>query len=174
MSMHYFYINNYNDKDLLLNYGYSQSYDFSSSHVQMWELDHKEGWVLKNWCFRTVALEKILESPLDSKEIKPVNPKGNQLWILTGRTNAKAESPVLWLPDAKSWLIGKLRCWERLKAKGEGGNRGWDGWRHHQLNGHVFEQTLGYSGGQRSLACYSPWGRKACPCQQSLSLSLRG
>ena len=83
----------------------SQSYAFSSSHVQMWELNHKEGWALKNWCFWTVVLEKTLESPLDSKEIKPVNPKGNQPWIFTGRTDA--EAPKLWLPDAKNWLIGK-------------------------------------------------------------------
>ena len=82
---------------------YTQSYDFSSSHVWMWELDHKEGWALKNWFFQTVVLEKTLESPLDCKEIKPVNPKGNQPWIFTGRTDA----PILWPPDAKSQLIGK-------------------------------------------------------------------
>ena len=86
---------------------YSQSYGFSSSHVWMWELDCKEGWVPKNWCFWTVVLEKTLESPLDSKEIKPVNPRGNQPWIFIGRTDAEAEAPVLWSPDAKSWLIGK-------------------------------------------------------------------
>ena len=86
---------------------YSQSYGLSSSHVQMWELDHKEGWASKNWCFQTVVLEKALDSPLDSKEIKPVNPKRNQPWIFIGRTNDEAEVPILWLPDAKSWLIGK-------------------------------------------------------------------
>ena len=85
----------------------SQSYGFSSSHVLMWELDHKEGWVLKNWFFQTGVLEKALESPLDSKEIKPVNPRGNQSWIFIGRTDAEAEAPILWLPDAKSQLIGK-------------------------------------------------------------------
>ena len=84
----------------------SQSYGFSSSHVQMWEVDHKEGWVPKNWCFQIVML-KTLKSPLDNKEIKPVNPKGNQPWIFTGRTDAKAEVPILWPPDAKSWLIEK-------------------------------------------------------------------
>ena len=73
----------------------------------MWELAHKEGWVPKNWCFWTVVLEKTLESPLDSKEIQPVHPKGNQPWIFIGRTDAEAEAPVLWPPDAKSWLIGK-------------------------------------------------------------------
>ena len=84
----------------------SQSYGFSSSHVWMWELDHKESWVPKNWCFWSVMLEKTLESPLDCKEIKPVNPKGNQSWIFIGRTDAKAEAPVLWPPDVKNWLIG--------------------------------------------------------------------
>ena len=86
---------------------YSQSYGFSGSHVQMWELDHKEDWALKNWCFGTVVLEKTLESPLDCKEIKPVNPKGNQPQIFIGRTDVEAEAPILRPPDAKSWLIGK-------------------------------------------------------------------
>ena len=85
----------------------SQSYGFSSGHVWMWELDHKESWALKNWCFWTVVLEKTLESPLDCKEIKPVHPKGNQSWIFIGRTDAEAEAPILWPPDAKNWLIGK-------------------------------------------------------------------
>ena len=84
----------------------SQSYGFSSSHVQMWELEHKKVWVPKNWCFQTVVLEKTLESPLDCKEIKPVNPKGNQPWIFIGRTDAEAEAPILW-PPAQSQLIGK-------------------------------------------------------------------
>ena len=78
-----------------------------SPYIWMWELDHKEGWVLKNWCFWTVVLEKILESPLDYNEIKPVNPKGNQFWIFIGRTDAEAKAPVLWLRDSKSWLISK-------------------------------------------------------------------
>ena len=86
---------------------YSQNYDFSSSHVWMWELDHKKGWAVKHWYFLIVVLEKTLKSPLNSKEIKPVNPKGNQFWKLIGRTDAEAEAPVLWLPDSKSWLIGK-------------------------------------------------------------------
>ena len=81
---------------------YSQSYGFSSSHVQVWELGHKEGWVLKNVCFQIVVLEKTLERPLDSKEMKPVNPKGNQSWIFTERTDVEAETPILWPPDAKS------------------------------------------------------------------------
>ena len=86
---------------------YSQSYGFSSSHVWVWKLNHKEGWVPKSWFFWIVVLEKTLESPLESKEIKPVNPKGSQSWILIGRTDAEAEAPTLWPPDAKSWLIGK-------------------------------------------------------------------
>ena len=137
----------------------NQSYGFSSSHVWMWELNHKEGWVLKNWYFWTVVLEKTLESPLDSKEIKPVNPKGNQLWIFIGRTDAGA--PIIWLPEAKIWLIGKdpdaKKDWgwgEKAVTRDE-----MVGW-HHQLNGHEFEQTPGDSVGQESLACCSPWGRK--------------
>ena len=86
---------------------HSQRCGFSSSYVQMWELDHRESWALKNWCFWIVVLEKTLECPLDSKEIKPVNPKGNKPWIFIGRTDAEAEAPALWPPDAKSWLIGK-------------------------------------------------------------------
>ena len=85
----------------------SQSYGFSSSHVRMWELDYKESRVPKNWCFWTVVLEKTLESPLNCKEIQPVHPKGNKSWIFIGRTDAEAETPVVWPPDAKNWLIGK-------------------------------------------------------------------
>ena len=96
-SRHYF-----TDKGL-----YSQSYGFSSSHVWMWELGHKESWALKNWCFWTVVLEKTLESTLDCKEIKSVSPKGNQSWIFIGRTDAEAQASILWPPDANSWLIGK-------------------------------------------------------------------
>ena len=108
---------------------YSQSYGSSSSHVQMWELDHKQGWMPKNWCFQTVVLKKTLESPLDCKEIKPVHHKGNQSWIFIGRTDAKAEAPILWPPDAKSWLIEKdLDAGKDRGAGGEGDNRGWDGW----------------------------------------------
>ena len=86
---------------------YSQKNSFSSSHVQMWELDQKEGWVPKNWCFWTVVLEKTLECPLDSKEIKPVNPKGNQSWIFIGRTDAEAQASIILLPDVMNWLTGK-------------------------------------------------------------------
>ena len=86
---------------------YNQSYGFSSSHVWMWELDHKEDWVPKNWCFWIVVLVKTLESPLDYKEIKPTNPKGNQLWIFIRRTDTEAEAPILWTPTVTSWLMEK-------------------------------------------------------------------
>ena len=86
---------------------YSQSYGFSSSHVWMWELDWEESWALKNWCFWIVMLKKTFESPLDCKEIQPVHPEGNQSWMFIGRTDAEAEAPILWPPDAKYWLIGK-------------------------------------------------------------------
>ena len=82
-------------------------YGFSCSHVQMWELDYKEGWAMKNWCFGTVVLEKTLESPLDCKEIQSVHPKGDQSWVFIGRTDAEAETPILWPPVAKSWVIVK-------------------------------------------------------------------
>ena len=113
---------------------------FSSSHVRMWELDYKESWAPKNWCFLTVVLEKILESPLDSKEIQPVHPKENQSWIFIGRIDAEGETPILWPPDAKNWLLGKDpdsgKSW-RQEEKGTTKNEmvGW----HHRLNGHEFE-----------------------------------
>ena len=105
---------------------YSQSYGFSSSHVWMWELDHKESWALKNWCFWTVVLEKTLKSPLDCKEIKPVNPKGNQPWIFTARTDA--EAPILWPPDAKTRLIRKNPDGGKDWGQEEKWETGWDGW----------------------------------------------
>ena len=104
---------------------------FSSSHVWMWELEYKESWGPKNLCFWTVVLEKTLESPVNCKEIQPVHPKGNQSWIFIGGTDVEAETPMLWPPDKKSWLIWKEKrpwCWERLKAGGEGDDRGWDSW----------------------------------------------
>ena len=107
---------------------YSQSYDFSSSHEWIWELDHKEGWTLKNWCFWTVVLEKTSESPLDSKEIKPVNPKGTQPWTSIGRTDAEAEAPILWPPDVNSELIGKDPDAAKDWGQEEKSNREWDGW----------------------------------------------
>ena len=95
----------------------------------MWELDCEEGWVPKNWCFWTVGLEKTLEGPLDSREIQLVHSKGDQSWVFIERTDVEAETPILWPPDVKSWLIWKdPDCWERLRAGGEGEDRGWDGW----------------------------------------------
>ena len=102
---------------------------FFCGHVWMWELDHKEGWAPKSRCFWIMVLAKTVESPLDSKEIKPVNPKGSQSWIFIERTDAEAETPVLWPPNVKSWLIRKRPwCWERMRAGGEEGDRWWDGW----------------------------------------------
>ena len=127
----------------------------------LWQLDHREGWAPKNWCFQTVVLENTFESSSDSKEIKPVNPKGNQPWIFIGRTDAEAKAPILWPPDVKSWLTGKDpdsgKDW-RQEEKGitEDEMVGW-----HQLRDrHEFKQTLGDGEGQGSLVCYSPWGHK--------------
>ena len=136
-------------------------YGFSSSHVWMWELDYKESWALKNWCFWTMVLEKTLESPLDSKEIQPVHPKGNQSWIFIGRNDAEAEIPILWQPDAKGWLILKDpdagKDWgQEEKGMTEDEMAGW----HHQLDGCEFEWTPGVGDGQGSLACCDSWGRK--------------
>ena len=138
-------------------------YGLSSGHVWMWKLDHKAGWVLKNWCFWTVVLEKTRESPLDCKEIKPVNPRGNQprIFIFIGRTDAEAETPILWTPDVKSWFIGKDpdagKDWgQEEKGVTEDDVVGW----HHWLHGHEFEQTLEDNERQGSLSCCSPWGCK--------------
>ena len=138
-------------------------------HVWMWELDHKESWVQKNWCFWTVVLEKTLESPLDCKEIKPVNPKGNQSWNFIGRTDAEAEAPILWLRDVKKWLTGKDpeagKDWKQ-EEKGTTDNEmvGWHCW----LNGHEFEQVLGVGDGQGGLVCYNPWGCKESDTTEQL------
>ena len=139
----------------------SQSYGFSSSRVWVWELDCKESWALKNWCFWTVVLEKTLESHLDCKEIWPVRPKRNQSWIFIGRTDAKAETAILWPPDVKNGLTGKDldagKDWRREeKGTTENAMVRW----HHQLNGHELEQAPGVGDRQGSLVCFSPWGRK--------------
>ena len=127
---------------------------------------------MKNWRFLTVVLEKILESPLDSK-IKPVNATGNQPWIFIGKTDAEAEASILWPTNVKSWLIGKDpdagKDWKEEKGTTEGEMVGW----HHWLNGHEFEQTLGDSGGQGSLACCSPWGHKESDTIQWLNNTVR-
>ena len=136
-------------------------YGFSSGHVWIWELDYKERWAPKNWCFWTVVLEKTLESPLDCKEIKPVNTKGNQSWLFTGRTDVEAETPILWPPHAKSWLIWKDpdagKDW-RQEEKGmtEDEMVGW----YHQLNGHGFGWTLGVGDGQGGMPCCGSWGHR--------------
>ena len=127
-------------------------------HVWMWKLDHKEGWVPKNWCFRTVFLEKILESLLDCKESQPINPKGNQPWIFIGRTDAEAEAPVLWPPHAKGWLIRKDpdagKDWKRVeKGMTEDEMVGWNHW----FNEHELGQAQRDGEGQGSLACWSSW-----------------
>jgi len=127
----------------------------------MWELDHKESWVPKNWCFWIVVLEKTLESPLDCKEIQPIHPKGNQSWILIRRTDVEAATPILWPRDVKNWLIGKDpgagRGWgQEEKGTTEDEMAGW----HHRLYGHEFEWTLGVGDGQGGLACCNPWDCK--------------
>ena len=139
----------------------SQSYGFSSSHVCMWELDHKESWALKNWCFWTVVLDKTFENVLDYKEIKPVNLKRNQSWIFTGRSDVEAETPIVWPPDAKNWLLGKDpdagKDW-RWEEKGTTEEE--KDWWHHRLNGDEFEQAPGVGDRQGSLACCSPRGHR--------------
>ena len=140
---------------------YSMYVGFSSGHVWMWELDYEESWAPKNWCFWTVVLEKILESPLDCKEIQPVNSEGDQPWVFIGRTDAKAETPILWPPHAKSWLLGKDfdagRNWgQQEKGMTEDDMAGW----HHWLDGREFEWTPGDGDGQGGLACCDLWGHK--------------
>ena len=148
----------------------SQSYGFSSSHIRMWELDYKESWVPENCCFRTVVLKKTLEIPLDSKAIKPVNLQGNQSWLFIRRTDAEAETPILWSPDVKNWLLGKDpdpgKDW-RQEEKGatEDEMVGW----HHWIDGHEFEQAPGIGDGQGGLACCSPWGHKELDTTEQLN-----
>ena len=139
----------------------SQGYGFSCGHVWTWKLDCEESWVPKNWCFWTVVLEKTLESPLDCKESQPVHSEGDQPWDFFGRNVAKAETPVLWLPHAKSWLIGKHsdagRDWG---AEGEGDDRGWDGWMASLTRWRESEWTPGDGDGQGGQACCDSWGCK--------------
>ena len=146
----------------------SQSYGFSSSHVWMWELDYKESWASKNWCFWTVVFESTLESPLNCKEIQVVPPKGNQSWIFIGKPDA--EAPVLWPPDVKNWFIGKDpeagKDW-RWKEKGKTEDE-MVGWRY-RLDGCEFEQTPGVGDGQGSLVCCSPWDCKESDMTEQLN-----
>ena len=138
--------------------------------VVIWELDYKESWALNNWCFWTVVFEKTLESPLDCKEIQPVHPKGDQSWVFIGRTDVEAETPILWPPDVKSWLIGKDpdagKDW-RQEAQGmtEDEMVGW----HHRLNGHGFGWTPGVGDGQGGLACCGSWGHKESDTTERLN-----
>ena len=139
----------------------SQGYGFSSSHVWMWEVDCEESWAPKNWCFWIVMLEKTLESPLDCKEIQPVHPKGDQSWVFIGRTDVEAETPILWPPYAKSWLIWKdpdaRKDWgQEEKGATEDEMVGW----HHWLDGHGFGWTPGVGDGPGGLACCGSWGHK--------------
>ena len=147
----------------------SQGYGFSSSQVWMWELDCEESWEPENLCFWTVVLEKTLESPLDSEEIQPVHSEGNQPWDFFGRNDAKAETPVLWPPHVKSWLIGKDsdagRDWgQEEKGTTEDEMAGW----HHWLDGRESEWTLGVGDGQGGLACCDSWGRKESDTTEQL------
>ena len=148
----------------------SQGYGFSSSHVWMWKLYYKESWEPKNWCFWTVVLEKTLESPLNCNKIQPVHPKRDQSWVFIGRTDAEAETPILWPPDAKSWLIGKDpdagRDWgQEEKGTTEDEMAGW----HHWLNGREFEWTPGVGDGQGGLVCWDSWGRKESDTTEQLN-----
>ena len=133
-------------------------------------MEYKESWAPKNWCSWTVVLEKALESLLDCKEIQPVHPKGNQPWIFIGRTEAEAETPILWPPDVKNWLVwkdpdaGKDWRWEE-KGPTEDEMVGW----HDQLDGHEFEQVPWVGEGQGSLACCSPWGCKESDTTEGLN-----
>ena len=136
----------------------------------MWELNCEESWVPKNWCFWTVVLEKTLEGPLDCKEIQPVHPKGDQSWVFIGRTDAEAETPILWPPDVKSWLIWKDpdagKDWGQAeKGTAEDEMIGW----HHQLNGHGFGWTPGVGDGQGALACCGSWGCKGSDMTEQLN-----
>ena len=148
----------------------SQGYGFSSGHVWMWELDYKESWALKNWCFWTVVLEKTLEIPLDCKEIQLVHPKGDQSCMFIGRTDVETETPILWPPDAKSWLIVKDpdfgKDWgQEEKGTTEDEMVGW----HHWLDGHGFGWTPGVGDGQGGLACCTSWGRKESDTTERLN-----
>ena len=163
---------------------YSQSYGISSSHVKMWELDHNDSWVLKNWCFQTLVLEKTLESPLFSKEIKPVNPKGNKSRIFIERTDA--EAPMLWPPDVKNRFIEKDpdagKDWRREeKGATEDEMVGW----HHWLNGHESEQIweivkdreawhATVDGVTKSWTWLSNWTTTSKPCENPVLISYRG
>ena len=147
-----------------------QGYDFSSGHVWMWELDCEESWAQKNGCFWTVVLEKTLESPLDCKEVQPVHSEGDQPWDFFGRNDAEAETPVLWPPHVKSWLIGEdshaARDWgQEEKGTTEDEMAGW----HHWLDGRESGWTLAVGDGQEGLVCCDSWGRKESDTPERLN-----
>ena len=148
---------------------FSQGYGFSSSHVWMWELNYKESWAPKNWCFWTLVLEKTLESPLDYKEIQPVCPKGDQSWVFLGSTDVETETLMLWPPDAKSWLIWKDWCWERLRAEGAGDSKGWDSWMASSTRWTWVGWTLGVGDGKWGLACWGSWDCKESDTTERLN-----
>ena len=147
----------------------SQGYGFSSSHVWMWDLDYRKSWAPKSWCFLNVVLENTLESPLDCKEIQPIHSEEDQPWNFFGRSDAKAETPVLWPPHAKSWLIGKdfdtQRDWGKEKGMTEDEMAEW----HHWLNGRESEWTPGVDDGQGGLVCCYSWGRKESETTEQLN-----
>ena len=141
----------------------------------MWELDYKESWALKNWCFWTVVLEKTLESPLDCKEIQSVHPKGDQSWVFNGRTDVEAKTPILWPPDVKSWLTEKDtdagKDWEQEeKGTTEDKIAGW----HHRLDGREFGWTPGVGDRQGSLVCCGSWGHKELDTTERLNWTEKG
>ena len=155
---------------VLLGFQLSSLPGFSSGRVWMWELECEESWAPKNWCFWTVVLEKTLESSLDCKEIQQVHPKGDQSWVFIGRTDAKAETPILWPPHVKSWLIGKDpdagRDWgQEEKGITEDEMAGW----HHRLDGHEYEWTPGVGDAQGGLACCNSWGHKESDTTECLN-----
>ena len=161
-------VTNYNDKGLS-----SQSCGFPSSRVHISKVDYKERWVPKNWCFWIVVLKKTLESPLDCKEIQPINLKGNQSWTFIGRTDTEAEAPILWSLDAKNWLLGKCpdagKDWtQEERGTTEDEMVGWYQW----LDGHEFEQVSGVGEGQGSLACFSPCSHKESDMTEWLHIQL--
>ena len=136
----------------------------------MWELDCEESWALKNWCFWTVVLEKTPKSPLDCKEIQPVHPKGDQSWVFIGKTDAEAETPILWPYHVKSWPIGKDSDAGKDRGQEEKGTTEDEmaGW-HHRMDGHEFEHTPGVCDGQGGLACCNSWGHKELDTTEQLN-----